>query len=1360
MKLVAGGVRRFLCGGLVLGLAIAAQAGAAPVRAVAAEVTQAAVGHAAVPAAARHVTSGPSAVTKPKPRKLAEDPKEQAWRSRFVAHPVQAPAARTPVVPAATSRPLRQAAARDALAKATVSACSGQILPDTLYSCDSPSSTGTDTYTLTLPAGPNLLVFQTTTTGFSPPPITVTAPDNTTVSCQQSPVDECVTSQQGTYTVAVASGGIAYTLEYMALLTESNCPAMSLSFAASAEQGSLAAGQTGDCYSFSAPSGHILYILPAPGGEQEVGDVAIFDAAGNLVCAQLGGNCTLTGTGPYRVLASNSGGQLASYEFQVADLTDPSGCVPVAQQVFGQVPALSADLCSSLTVTTSGGYQIYGVDKEFATQPGTLYLPSGGNACTGTGWACQLAPGTYDFVQNYLLDGNEVSTVFIAATESAGCVAANDTAFASGDATASFAGAGEELCRTLPTRAGLSDYLYSQPVTSGSQGQVLGVVDSTGTQMCPDAFTFWSFGTCALTGTAPFRVILVPTGPDSHVHLLVQRTNSTAGCAALPQSGYGNAAGAHVTLTVAANAKCFVIPAAGRAAAELVEDADSTDGAQAALVVNDPSGTQLCAGNGFPTNWTICDYKAGVTYTAILVETRTPIIGTQDVYSLVRRDVTGQAACSSPVSTSPGGPTTSFTLGSSVAARCFRVSAATADKLMVAFRDSAPFDSSAFGVPPATILVTNSSGTNVCSWELFCPATGSTRWQAIALTVDYTDVAITAHLDTWRVATSAGWAPACQGHQFSTDTTSAAVSDTLTDASDLYCAVVNVQPNGLFSIYGSDSAIFPSSLWVNAYTAASWAHQNLGVCGSGASIWCEIFAQQATQALLIVTPYNSSQDPISFHMQGVCVIACSVQRQPSVYTSISPAAQAVGPHNTVVLSGTGLDFSTPFDMFAQDGSEFSPAVPVSVNAAGTRLTLRLDTTQVPLGTYDIGAGDFCSPSPCSDWLLNAYKVTKGPAAPPATRFVPLSPARILDTQTGLGIRRARVPANGTVTFPVLGHADVPTSKVSAVALDVSAVAPSRAGHLTVFAAGRPRPVVRTAEFTAGRSMTGLVTVPVVNGRVAVYNGSAGTVDLTADVLGYDTTAPTTGTLLTPVGPVRILKPARVGAGHALTLNVAGAGGVPAHGAGAVALNVTVAGPAKAGRLIAYADGTRRPGVTSLSFAAGQQVTELVIARVTNGKVDLYNASAGSLSLTADAVGYYSAAGSVFRPVNALRVMDTRTGLGGAGQAVMPHAAAKLNPLWNTVLPSGANVTAVVLNVTVLGAKSAGALTVFPDGVLYEDGVTLPNSTSLPGTPNISFASGQAQSNLVIVPTGNLADFYNGSGANLQVVADLEGYYTS
>lgn len=105
------------------------------------------------------------------------------------------------------------------------------------------------------------------------------------------------------------------------------------------------------------------------------------------------------------------------------------------------------------------------------------------------------------------------------------------------------------------------------------------------------------------------------------------------------------------------------------------------------------------------------------------------------------------------------------------------------------------------------------------------------------------------------------------------------MSGTLTDTSDVYRAVLDVQPNQIFSIYGSDTAVPPNSLWVNAYTAGSWAIENLGGrSSSGSGPRCEIGpARQATQALLIVAPYYESQDPISFGMQGVCVTGCSAR---------------------------------------------------------------------------------------------------------------------------------------------------------------------------------------------------------------------------------------------------------------------------------------------------------------------------------------------------------------------------------------------------------------------------------------------------------------------------------------------------
>ena len=62
--------------------------------------------------------------------------------------------------------------------------------------------------------------------------------------------------------------------------------------------------------------------------------------------------------------------------------------------------------------------------------------------------------------------------------------------------------------------------------------------------------------------------------------------------------------------------------------------------------------------------------------------------------------------------------------------------------------------------------------------------------------------------------------------------------------------------------------------------------------------------------------------------------------------------------------------------------------------------------------------------------------------------------------------------------------------------------------------------------------------------------------------------------------------------------------------------------------------------------------ELSVTRLTAGKVSIYNDSAKPLDLTADVVGYYgrgSSAGT-FLPVSPVRILDTRSGLGGRTRA--------------------------------------------------------------------------------------------------------------
>lgn len=144
-------------------------------------------------------------------------------------------------------------------------------------------------------------------------------------------------------------------MDYRALLSDTTCATADTSFTAPYVQGSLAAGSVGDCYVVNLPSGSVLsYAIT---GEL----ILFFDATGVQICNGTG-DCTLTGTAPYRVTVSEPyGGTTAStYTLRLNSLTNPQGCEVVSQQIYGQVPdSTSTDRCRSITVATAGSYQIY-----------------------------------------------------------------------------------------------------------------------------------------------------------------------------------------------------------------------------------------------------------------------------------------------------------------------------------------------------------------------------------------------------------------------------------------------------------------------------------------------------------------------------------------------------------------------------------------------------------------------------------------------------------------------------------------------------------------------------------------------------------------------------------------------------------------------------------------------------------------------------------------------------------------------------------------------------------------------------------------------------------------------------------------
>jgi hypothetical protein len=244
----------------------------------------------------------------------------------------------------------------------------------------------------------------------------------------------------------------------------------------------------------------------------------------------------------------------------------------------------------------------------------------------------------------------------------------------------------------------------------------------------------------------------------------------------------------------------------------------------------------------------------------------------------------------------------------------------------------------------------------------------------------------------------------------------------------------------------------------------------------------------------------------------------------------------------------------------------------------------------------------------------------------------IGPVRVLDTRNGTGAPQAPVGPGSTISLQVSGVDGVPASGVTAVVLNVTATDTTAASYITVWPDGLVQPKVSNLNFTAGETIPNLVVVPLLaDGKVDLYN-NAGSTDLVADLSGYYTAA---GAGYTPLGPVRVLDTrngtgapqAPVGPGGTISLQIAGAAGVPASGVTAVVLNVTATDTTASSYVTVWPDGETQPTASNLNFTAGETIPNLVIVPVgPDGEVDFYNHT-GSTDLVADLEGYFTAGGT-------------------------------------------------------------------------------------------------------------------------------------
>jgi sugar lactone lactonase YvrE len=432
-------------------------------------------------------------------------------------------------------------------------------------------------------------------------------------------------------------------------------------------------------------------------------------------------------------------------------------------------------------------------------------------------------------------------------------------------------------------------------------------------------------------------------------------------------------------------------------------------------------------------------------------------------------------------------------------------------------------------------------------------------------------------------------------------------------------------------------------------------------------------------------------------------------------------------------------------------------------------------TYAGIGTYvyagdggDARAASFSYPSKVGvDDADNVYvldqstgtvrRVTPFEALPSvASRFVPVSPTRIMDTRSGLGVRQGVVGPAGLVDLQVAGANSVPAD-ASAVALNVTATEALGGGYVQVFPTGRAA-IGSSSSLNveeAGATVPNFVIAPIgADGKVSFY--SQGGAQLVADLVGYYEPVDLAVRAGRYVGlaPTRVLDTRQTGkvpAGETVDLQVAGAGPVPAGEASAVVLNVTLTEADAPGFVqVIPTDGPTPLGESSSLNAthAGQTVANLVMVPLgSDGSVTLYTMSGGHL--VADVMGYVTSSSAptdsagLFVPVAPTRLLDTRS----TPPALGPGGVITIIPAGRGPLPPE-GISGYYVNVTATNAAAPGYVQVLPAG-----------QTTFGGSSNVNVEqAGDTIANAALIGAGSGGgvSFYVFAGADL--VIDCAGWF--
>ena len=368
----------------------------------------------------------------------------------------------------------------------------------------------------------------------------------------------------------------------------------------------------------------------------------------------------------------------------------------------------------------------------------------------------------------------------------------------------------------------------------------------------------------------------------------------------------------------------------------------------------------------------------------------------------------------------------------------------------------------------------------------------------------------------------------------------------------------------------------------------------------------------------------------------------------------------------------------------------------------------------------------------------------------ASRFVPVTPCRVLDTRNPNGtFGGPAINGGSSRAFPIPQSSCNIPSNAMAYSLNLTAVPHGSLGYLTIWPDGLDQPTVSTLNSFDGRVKANAVIVPAgVAGAIGVF--VTDTADVIVDINGYFELPTYNGTLaFYPLTPCRV----------ADTRNPNGPLGGPyikgnssrefpvlssncklPHGALAYSMNLTAVPHGPLGYLTVWPSDRQQPLVSTLNSYSGTITANAsIVPAASNGDISAFVSNDSDLIV--DVNGYFAPpdqGGLSLYPMSPCRVFDSRFVTGTfTGKLTVPVTASVCEP------PTSAQ--SYVLNATALPQGSLGFLSLWPDG------------QQQPLVSTLNAGDGAVTSNLAIVPTTNGAiDAYASGLTNL--ILDISGFF--